>query len=675
MSEDKTENLYYYSNKGRQQTFNLDDLTTEELKKFEKMTERQRLKFITNFELQRDTPFQDNISLKPIMTEARNEKYGDYALLKAKLDEIDSIANKDPNIAAKLNEYQVMTADGKRINEFFLPFFRNITEEDLKNCMKAFDMKNVSLGMLKKYYNRKIESLEMPGVKTSFLDALRKFYEKVLKLNPTKDEKAATESLGVKIAEIKTPEELNPENTEEYIKKCQELIKKTAKAVIQEVELGSSEKKQIIRYVDAFEIEKLQKALSGIANEQLNSLIKLYMQIESDGVDIITDKPSEEHKEKEVSEKSEALEETKEEPEIIAVEEEKEEEEKKEPATEVKPETTKEEPKPEEPKPEDLNTPSKLADANTEKQMIETLDRLLPTLNRVVSSFKKKNEPPGINGLIKEGKEESFGAKVYTYSDPFNDMKPKYIVRKNGDDIMFMYDNGNFLRHNLKEGWKMIGSLVQPLNKDSGALWKIEYRPNLNKATYIDPNHTHEITYTRYGKGYKIKYTSGSLIDKIRDKFLKSVNDSITDLKEEDKNLYSKLDSLEAQIRDLKSKLLNVETTPKRDIQKKDVPPPPSPFESHPIPSFLDEILKPHKPLKPVEKKEKPLKEEEYSDTLSSILKKQLDDRRKDIEYSSDDEDDIEWGEGIKSKKASTSEVTFNNRKRMEILDFLRSLD
>ena len=177
MSEDndKTENLYYYSNKGKQYTFNLDDLTTEELKKFEKMTERQRLKFITNFELQREAPIQDSVSLKPTMTEAKNEKYGDYALLKAKLDEAERIIKKDANEGWDNAEKISLLDDDGNIKSEYLDEMKYITEDDLKNCMKAFDLDDVSLGMLKKYYNRKIESLNMTGIKSSFLEALKKF--------------------------------------------------------------------------------------------------------------------------------------------------------------------------------------------------------------------------------------------------------------------------------------------------------------------------------------------------------------------------------------------------------------------------------------------------------------------------------------------------------------------
>jgi hypothetical protein len=93
--------------------------------------------------------------------------------------------------------------------------------------------------------------------------------------------------------------------------------------------------------------------------------------------------------------------------------------------------------------------------------------------------------------------------------------------------------------------------------------------------------------------------------------------------------------------------------------KEKEIPIPPPPPISKPS-NFLDEIKNPHKPLNPVKPGIKPAPQEEYSD-----IKKILDERRKDIEYSDDEDEDMEWGEGIKSKHS----------KRMEILEFLRSLD
>lgn len=698
MSEDKNENLYYYSNKGRQQTFNLDDLTTEELKKFEKMTERQRLKFITNFELQRDTPFQDNISLKPIMTEARNEKYGDYALLKAKLDEVEKILDQDKDYENN-EKLSLLDEDGKIIPEY-LEQMNYITEEDLKNCMKAFDLKDVSLGMLKKYYNRKIESIELPGIKTSFLEALKKFYKELYKKDETMERKI--DSSWVKFNPISaTPTSLTTAMEDAMVDVNKEL-KNAAKDLVPKSKV-TDELKQAIKDYDWDKVSKitvtlnlnqLQKALE---NYQLltDMLNEMYHPSHKDvstplalpGTE--SKKPTikvEEVSEEEVNEVNEMPKEE--------VKEEKKEVEEKTPVIPI-PEEKKEEPgeetleEKEEEERIDINSPAKRYENRKReeeyvKEFTDAMQILMGLKNTNLKELREKD---------KRWKSHDTENDKILILENRNEKKLDCILQKDNGDIAYyyqIYDKEPTMKngHRVYEGsYKQPYTLIYRPTKDQYEIIiyengnpgkiarKYTYRPNTEgNFTAEDGKNKATISFTRYGKGYKIKYTSGSIIDKIRDKFLKNVNKSIIDLKEEDKNIYSKLDSLETQIRDLKDSLKRIESVPKRDIQKKDVPPPPSSFESHPIPSFLDEILKPHKPLKPVEKKEKPVEDEEYSDTLSSILKKQLDDRRKDIEYSSDDEDDIEWGEGY-SKKMKRSEATFNNGRRMEILDFLKSLD
>lgn len=724
MSEDKTqmndENLYYYSNKGRQQTFNLDDLTTEELKKFEKMTERQRLKFITNFELQRDTPFQDSISLKPTMTEARNEKYGDYALLKAKLDEVEKILDQDKDYENN-EKLSLLDEDGKIIPEY-LEQMNYITEEDLKNCMKAFDLKDVSLGMLKKYYNRKIESIELPGIKTSFLEALKKFYKELYK-KENKDDvmERKIDSSWVKFNPVSmSPTSLTTAMEDAMVDVNKEL-KDAAKELIPKSKV-TDELKEAIKDYDWDKVSKITVTLNlnqlqkAFENYQLlmDMLNEMYHPPHKDvstplalpGTE--SKKPTikvEEVPEDSIEEVNEILEVPKEEVERLSknVEEKKEEtpvisipEKKKEEPLSTPPEKTPEhevsEKTPEEKL--DINSPAKrYEDRRREEEYVKEFTNAMQTLmalkNTNLTELKEKDKRwkslDTENGktLILENR---------------NEKRLDCILQKDNNDIAYYYQlynkepSGKNGRRVYEGSFKQPYTLVYRPTKDQYEVIiyedgnpgkiarKYTYHPNTEgNFTAEDGKNKATISFTKYGKGYKIKYTSGSIIDKIRDKFLKNVNKSIDDLKEEDKSLYSKLDSLESEIRELKSKLLNVESTPKRDIQRKDIPSPPLKPESF---TFLEEILKPHKPLKPVKPAEKPAKEDEYSDTLSSILKKQLDERRKDIEYSEDSDDEIEWGEGVKSKKNEAQalrrghdETTSKKTKRMEILDFLRSLD
>lgn len=695
MSEDKTENLYYYSNKGRQQTFNLDDLTTEELKKFEKMTERQRLKFITNFELQRDTPIQDSISLKPIMTEARNEKYGDYALLKAKLDEVEKILDQDKDYENN-EKLSLLDEDGKIIPEY-LEQMNYITEEDLKNCMKAFDLKDVSLGMLKKYYNRKIESIELPGIKTSFLEALKKFYKELYKKEETMERKI--DSSWVKFNPISMSPTALTTAMEDAMVDVNKELKDTAKELIPKSKV-TDELKEAIKDYDWDKVSKititlnlnqLQKALE---NYQLlaDMLNEMYHPPHKDvstplalpGTE--SKKPTikvEEVPEDSMEEVKEIpKEEKKEETPVISIPEKKEEEPLLIPSEgEVSEEIPDEK--------IDINSPAKrYEDRRREEEYVKEFTNAMQILMGLKNTNLKE-----LREKDKRWKSHDTENGKILILENRNEKKLDCILQKDNGDIAYyyqVYDKESTMKNGSRayEGsFKQPYTLVYRPTKDQYEIIiyedgnpgkiarKYTYHPNTEgNFTAEDGKNKATISFTRYGKGYKIKYTSGSIIDKIRDKFLKNVNKSIDDLKEEDKNIYSKLDSLEAQIRDLKDSLKRSEATfnnerrienaPKKEIQKEIPSPPPSSFESHPIPSFLEEILKPQKPLKPVEKKEKPAVEEEYSDTLSSILKKQLEDRRKDIEYSSDDEDDIEWGEGYSKKM-----------KRMEILDFLKSLD
>lgn len=664
MSEDNSENLYYYSNKGRQYTFNLDDLTTEELKKFEKMTERQRLKFITNFELQREAPFQDNVSLKPIMTEAKNEKYGDYALLKAKLDEVEKLINSDKENYQNAENFSIVTKDGKKVLPAYLEDFRYITEEDVRNCMKAFDMNQATLEMLKKYYKRKIESIDLPGIKSSFLDSLKKFYKNLI--DESNREKFKIQHLEDKYEnDIKnlTIDDITEQTTEERIKELQNQLKQLVKSLIKKMDITD---KKIIKYVDAFEWEKVQKFAEDINNEELKKLLNEYLEVEDKGTSVIS--PEMKEKDYEDTEKPEVLEkkedekiETKEEDEKIEDSKEETKEEEK-----IEDSETKEEP--------DINTPMKRRETELNKELeekiVNVMDHLLNNRNLIRNAFENKKYPE-IKGLTSKEPKNEFGSETKEYfrngklvikiiNEKPSFSKIKFIEFTDNPDKYYeiIYD---------KENNTTNITLKDVLNKK---IVEINYVPTEGKAYYNSDQNKATIKYTRYGKGYKIKYTSGSIIDKIRDKFLKNINSEINelkntdkDLKQEDKNIYSKLDSLQKQIEDLKNELKKKEI-PSSSFESRFTPiPPPIPKISEdtklkPKFNFLDDISNP-KPLKPVidRRKEKP--KEELTD-----LQKALIDRRKDIEYSEDDEDDDEWGEGYSKKK-----------RRMEILDFLNSLE
>ena len=658
MSEDNSENLYYYSNKGRQYTFNLDDLTTEELKKFEKMTERQRLKFITNFELESEAPFQDSISLKPTMVEARNEKYGDYALLKAKLDELDRIQKLDEGTFTDPEKMSLLDKKGN-ISNAYLKEMKYITEADIRNCMKAFDMKDVSLEMLKKYFNRKVESLNMTGIKTSFLEALKKFYKNLI--DETQRDKHLIKKFEDYDKELEDDDSsLTPIKTEKIMADMQ---KDLSNLVNIEVKKAKISDKMIYKYLDEKEWESIRDFAEKYKLPKIVDFVSQFLEAEAIAVDLMNPElvTPEEPEKVETSDSKESKIETKEELSETTPKEdlsteftEKEEELPKEELSETTPT--------EEPESEsldyvgnsetetDTSTPMKerLAEVRAEEKAEEDI---------IVDNFVQMRK------ILKDHRDKHFdpnNPKHYERTDPNNPNK-KILIGTNGVARFLIGEDRRGYGHEM---------LYNPYDKTYTYTYTDDKKEPKYKITYTEGNENaefkprrkkpYDIKVTVFGEGYKIKYTSGSIVDKIKDKLFKSVNSEIKGLKDEtqalrrsftdeDKNIYKKLESLEKQIEDLKE-----------SIQKKsEIPPPPQ----LPVPkpsNFLDEIKQPHKPLKPVKPVEKPKVQEEYSD-----IKKILDDRRKDIEYSEDEDSEAEWGEGVRPKKT----------RRIEILEFLKSLE
>lgn len=704
MSEDneKNENLYYYSNKGRQQTFNLDDLTTEELKKFEKMTERQRLKFITNFELQRDTPFQDTVSLKPIMTEARNEKYGDYALLKAKLDEVESLLDKDKDYE-NYEKLSLLDDDGNIIPEY-LEDMNYITEEDLKNCMKAFDLKDVSLGMLKKYYNRKIESIELPGIKTSFLEALKKFYKELYKKDIDDKKDVLPRHINYSFTKFNetsnTPSSLTTamENT------MVDANKEMKNEIINIVKpMKINKKDELLQAIKDYDWDKVSKFSITLNLSQVQDFIKNYNILQ----EMLNEMYNPPHKDVStpLALPDSKTTETKTSVKVEEVPEETIPEEKKEETKEEEKEIPKMEEKEEIPEEKDISEkkeepPEKIINTIEERKDIDITSPAKKYENRKNKELEKQvvNEFVEKMGILLNVKNTNLTDLVNNRGWNLGNTKNDTILtleipeQKRVDQIIRSKTNGDIsytiyiyqsVKTNRNGKHKYEGPYIQPYTlKYFPARDKYEIiiyengNPNVvsRKYTYVpnedkmftaeNANQKVNLTFTEYGKGYKVKYTSGSIIDKIRSKFLKNVEKSIDDLEKTDKNIYSKLDALENQIRELKDSLKNMESSKKENSSSFSPipPPPPIPKPSNEKPSsFLDEIKNPVNPLKPVKPFEKPIQpQEEYSD-----IKKILDERRKDIEYSDDEEEDVDWGEGIKSKHS----------KRMEILEFLKSLD
>jgi hypothetical protein len=657
-SKDDNGNFYYYTNKGREYTFNLDDLTTEELIKFEKMTEKQRLRFIANFELQKDSPFTDTVSLKPVADEARNEKYNTYALLKAKINECDKLIKLDAKEGADEPDKVSILDNNKQVLPKYLDNMTHITGDDIKNCMFAFDLNDVSLGMLKKYYNRLIDGLDIGGLKKAFLENLKKIYRYLYdqeqirnKKTYTKRDKQPTkrqleyeeklEEIADLLRQIATNKgNITTEQIEDQTMETNDLLIQQIKSNIRENNIEFKEDEQEIldeSFKQKVLTDETIKMLKDKENEELNKLVEQY----ETNKKMFADIPPMDETSTETIEKEEEIIKTKEE----------------EPKTE-EPKTEEEEPKTEE----------EIEDEGADDEDDYKLENIMPGIkdmfifiatvrDKLIAMGKPYTEqrikeafPVNLPGYGNKTINNSSTIPSYIYSNRNSKNNVIITIRKevgNGDyyRIFIYYKN---LTANFTSTMKTIEITDDNENKTITYNTSNQNRASKRNKITITVNgntQTIDVTHKVYGLGYKTTFTSGSLIDKIRNKFLKSINTDIDNLKSKDKSIESRLDDIMNEIKDIKTKL---------NSQSQQSIPQPPPFKPQPPkpqsqqPSFLDDIIKQPR-LKPSKPIYHPPEEE-------SDISKILAERRKDIEYSESDESDEEWGEGIQTKKIKLSE-------------------
>lgn len=145
---------YKYSNKGKVYTFNTSDLSDEELFKFNRMTDRQKQRFITVFNLNKHNDLTDEISLK---TDKRaqnndNDKLNKLSVVKRKKEELDNLIEN-----SKISSSDEINND---LKELILSSTTYISPNDFKDG--STDVKKVS--DLEQKYIKEISELNVENV-------------------------------------------------------------------------------------------------------------------------------------------------------------------------------------------------------------------------------------------------------------------------------------------------------------------------------------------------------------------------------------------------------------------------------------------------------------------------------------------------------------------------------
>lgn len=153
MTESDTGSLYYnYTNKGSTYQFDLSQLTPEERRKFNRLNERQKMKFITLQSLQDEGKMKNEQALKPVyIDEGENKRENDLRTLTAKLEQIKSYPNmkdslKDEKVLEKLS-----TGDKYPL----------ISKTDIDKVISVNP--NAIIDTLRKYYEELIKDLKTEG--------------------------------------------------------------------------------------------------------------------------------------------------------------------------------------------------------------------------------------------------------------------------------------------------------------------------------------------------------------------------------------------------------------------------------------------------------------------------------------------------------------------------------
>lgn len=643
---DSEGNFYKYTNKGILYNFDLDQLTLDELRKFEKMTDKQRLRFIASFELNQNAPMTNEISLKAYYSQDNNEKYGDYALWDAKLKEL-----------AKLQGMDILTDEKGNILDSVLAKINYITPDDIIKAAKAFDSNQCNVAFLKKYISKKIEDIGL--FETADLTKLKQLYSRLgvnrnqinqfnklissftssLKETNTNFTEIIQKALDTFIKALETklkndvPDEYkdyielaNISKNHDNIKDCLELAKDIYK------EQGDTKNVDLC--------EDLEKTLNAMLNTKLK----------------ISDKPANTKPEREDLNELDGIPE----PLPTATLEEK-----------IEVEDSKG-PKVEEVK-EDLNESdeNEIKNSKAFNHILAKPNFKIPSRTNVVYGpktvkflndniiyFKMIDKLASYNGKklkdayddLKDEFEPDF--TISKFKDGF-DLTPKDNLQKlmpfyvqffpNKSQYKFynINDNKEFLLVALNAYNNLVFQFYSP-EGEINKLIEVDYKDS--KIRLYNGDGEEEIENINFGEGYRASNAipetqCGSLFTKIRDKIFPKNNNlnkqeiEISQIQNEIKQLWSEINKMKTELPKEEKPKVNEHSAFLKDILEYS-------------PSKLNKIDVPF-----VEKKVDLIKNEQLTP-----LQKALEDRRKDIEYSDDDSEDIDWGEGYKKKTISLSE-------------------
>lgn len=150
MERNEDKGKYVYTNKSKKLTFDLNELTDDERKKFNKLNDTQKRQFIAAFKLNEESQFPDEVQVKTTKEYTPNERYNKLVNVKNKSDEIKKFIQRNP----EFKDYKL-----KDIGEVLLTYTKFITADDLAQALLKNE--DITISDLNKLYIDKVNELNI----------------------------------------------------------------------------------------------------------------------------------------------------------------------------------------------------------------------------------------------------------------------------------------------------------------------------------------------------------------------------------------------------------------------------------------------------------------------------------------------------------------------------------
>lgn len=680
--------IYKYTNKGKVHEFNLGLLTPKERKKFDKMSNKERQRFIASVELQQMPSMFDEISLKSVVYPDPESNIGDVQAAAAKYNELVKL-EEDPKFNQMVQGYLKFDEAQK----YILKYCPHITRNDIDLLLKL--KPDITVYQFINYYKNIMNDknlVELNNIQKQLKnpysdDVLKKVLnsgellsKKILQLIVDKDLSKLEEikTILYYVANVKHPEPGRYYTINDEISK---IIGIPAEVKYSNYSLQQRNKFNTLYSV----INNLITDVKERCKKLAESLTDMGMKTSEDEVynDIMCKKDVYQALESYIQEKIWKRA-TKDVPDIKTSKEKDEKLEKKE----EKDDEDKERKEKEEEmrKQYELTMPREDQSVNVDpmnedgeafesidsstypvlsKDVIDDINTSQPSTNGIpeIIPFETKKDDVSqmkteLNMLIRNRiaeLEKEYADKMEDYSRIYGEIPTDkkglgIIKRDNRETTTYNHSSAEYTRiyNLLKEGIRM------RLFKDTNTNKRNKHYESLGENFGTDE---------MVELAKKIDKLGGSIFSRIKNTFkapdeIKETKMKLSELSERTIQNNKSLRELEKTIAELTERVNELSKQVGKSYVERQMN----------KPSFLDEIAKPH-PLKPVEKPISQPIPQENPDSMEAQMRRKLEERRKDLEPDYSEESEEEWGEGVGGKiKIQSSDV----KKPIPMSDFFK---